>query len=294
MAIVSAAIAPHGDLLVPELCAPRDVAVGADLRAAMERLAARCAATHPEVVVVVTPHGLHLEGRFAVVTAGRLAGSVGDDRATASGEAPDPGGRIDLAVLTDRHLAAAILAALRTAGLPASGVSFGGNVPEEAVMPLDWGALIPLWFLGGRHDPPLQAVVVAPARDLPLDQHVRAGAAIARAATASGRRVLFVASADQAHAHRRDGPYGFDPAAAHFDRLAVELVKADRLAELLELGPELIAAAKPDSLWQMVMLHGALAAGGPWRSELLAYDAPTYYGMLVASYLPADRRASGH
>jgi aromatic ring-opening dioxygenase LigB subunit len=267
----------------------------------MARLASRCAAARPEVAVVVTPHGIHLEGRFAVVTAGRLSGSLGGEApaATSSGEghaqsAGTEGGEggaggppISLTVATDRDLAQAVLVALRAAGLPACGVSFGGNVPGESVMPLDWGGLIPLWFLGGRSDPPLPAVLVAPARDLTLEQHVRAGAAIAQAAAASGRRVSFVASADQAHAHRRDGPYGFDPAAASFDRLAVELVKADRLERLLELTPATIAAAKPDSVWQMLLLHGALAAAGHWQPEFLAYAAPTYYGMLVAAYLPA-------
>ena len=288
MPIVGAAIAPHGDLLVPELCGPRDLGLAGELRAAMEHLAGWCAALRPEAVVLVTPHGLHLEGRFGVVTAGHLAGAVGEQGdPTGSGEGHGPGGRIRLSISVDRPLAAAVASAIGAAGLPVSPVSFGGNAPEEAVMPLDWGSLIPLWFLGGRAEPPVAAVIVTPARELSLEQHVRAGAAIARAAAASGRRVLFVASADQAHAHRRDGPYGFDPAAAQFDRLAVELVKADRLAGLLALPSDLIERAKPDSLWQMVMLHGVLGAGGPWRSELLAYAAPTYYGMLVAAYRPA-------
>jgi hypothetical protein len=32
----------------------------------------------------------------------------------------------------------------------------------------------------------------------------------------------------------------------------------------------------------MVVLHGALGDG--WRAELLSYEAPTYFGMLVAAY----------
>jgi len=39
-----------------------------------------------------------------------------------------------------------------------------------------------------------------------------------------------------------------------------------------------VAAAKADSLWQLLMLQGASAG----RAELLAYAAPTYYGMAVA------------
>jgi aromatic ring-opening dioxygenase LigB subunit len=32
----------------------------------------------------------------------------------------------------------------------------------------------------------------------------------------------------------------------------------------------------------MLMLHGAL--GGDFRAELLSYEAPTYFGMLTASF----------
>jgi aromatic ring-opening dioxygenase LigB subunit len=139
-------------------------------------------------------------------------------------------------------------------------------------MPLDWGALIPLAFL-----PELPVVVVSPARDLGLQAHVRAGEAIARAPG----RIGLVASADHGHAHDPDGPYGYDPAAAEYDERVVELVRENRLEGLLEL-EDLAGRGKADSLWQMVVLHGALGDG--WRAELLSYEAPTYFGMLVAAF----------
>jgi aromatic ring-opening dioxygenase LigB subunit len=230
--IAFAAIAPHGDVdLTPEL------------REAMEELGRRCTA---DVAIVVTPHNVHVEGHFAVVTAAR----VGEHE-------------------TDRALAHAIVAELRADGLPVVGVSYGGNDPAAAEMPLDWGAEVPLRFVQAP-----RVVVVAPARDRPLDEHVRAGAAIARA---TGEvRVALIASADHGHAHDPDGPYGFDPAAAAYDNRFLELLAA----EPLDFTPlaELVAAAKADSLWQLLMLQGASAG----RAELLAYAAPTYYGMAVA------------
>jgi len=78
------------------------------------------------------------------------------------------------------------------------------------------------------------------------------------------------------HEHDPDGPYGFDPAAAAYDSRFQELLAAQPL-DFTPLG-ELVDAAKADSLWQLLMLQGA--AGGP--AELLAYAAPTYYGMAVA------------
>jgi aromatic ring-opening dioxygenase LigB subunit len=149
---------------------------------------------------------------------------------------------------------------------------------------MDWGVLIPLWAMGGRHEPPVPAVVVSPARDLPLEAHVRAGRALARAAGESGKRIALIASADHGHAHDADGPYGFDPAAAAYDRQVVGLVQENRLEGLLELDPAFVDAAKADSWWQMLMLHGAL--GENWRAEFLSYEASTYFGMLCAAYAP--------
>jgi aromatic ring-opening dioxygenase LigB subunit len=201
---------------------------------------------------------VHVEGHFAVVTAAKTEGSL------AQWEHPE----ITLEREVDRELAAAILAELESA----VGISYGGNDTAEAVMPLDWGALIPLAFL-----PELPVVVVCPARDLGLEAHVRAGEAVARAPG----RIGLVASADHGHAHDPEGPYGFDPAAAEYDERVVELIRENRLAGLLHL-EDLAGRGKADSLWQMVVLHGALGDG--WRAELLSYEAPTYFGMVVAAF----------
>ena len=229
--IAFACIAPHGDMdLDPAL------------RAAMEELGRRFAAAAPDVAVVVTPHNVHVEGHFAVVTAGR----VGEWE-------------------TDRGTAAALLGS----GLPILGVSYGGNDPAQAEMPLDWGTEVPLDFLRAP-----KVVVVAPARDLQLEDHLRLGEAIA----ALPGRVALIASADHGHAHDASGPYGFHEAAAAYDARLQEILAAPRL-DFLPLA-ELVDDAKADSLWQLLVLQGAV--GEAARADVLAYARPTYYGMLVA------------
>jgi aromatic ring-opening dioxygenase LigB subunit len=229
--IVFACIAPHGD-----------VDLDASLRSAMEELGRRFEAAAPEVAVVVTPHSVHVDGHFAVVT----AANVGEWE-------------------TDRELASALL----ETPLPILGVSYGGNDPATAEFPLDWGTEVPLGFLRAK-----RIVVVSPARDVRMEQHVRLGAAIA----ALPGRVALIASADHGHAHDPDGPYGVDPAAAAYDRKLQEILASARLDFLALAG--LAGAAKADSLWQLLVLQGAV--GESASADVLAYAAPTYYGMLVA------------
>ena len=231
MSLVFACIAPHGDVdLAPEL------------RSAMEELGRRSAAAALDVAVIVSPHSVHVEGHFAVVTAGR----VGEWE-------------------TDGVLAASLL----EAPLPILGVSYGGNDPPTAEFPLDWGTEVPLEFIR-----PPRVVVVVPARDRPLEEHLRLGEAIA----ALPGRVALIASADNGHAHDANGPYGFDPAAAEFDARLQEILASPRL-DVLPLA-EIVEPAKADSLWQLLVLQGAV--GESARADVLAYAAPTYYGMLVA------------
>src|SRR5207237_9709294 len=103
--IVFAAVAPHGDLSLDPA-----------LRSAMEELGRRFDTAAPDAAIVVTPHHVHVEGHFAVVTAAR----VGEHE-------------------VDRNLASATIDALRAAGLPVVGISYGGNDATQAEHPLDWG-----------------------------------------------------------------------------------------------------------------------------------------------------------
>ncbi|HLX20637.1 MAG TPA: hypothetical protein VKR23_10840 [Gaiellaceae bacterium] len=222
-----------------------DVDLDPALRAAMEELGRRFEAAQPDVTVVVTPHNVHVERHFAVVASSRI------------GEWE-----------CDRDLAHQLL----VSDLPIAGVSYGGNDASKAEMPLDWGTEVPLTFL-----PAKRVVVVSPARDLSYEDHVRLGRAIAWLPG----RVALVASADNGHAHDTDGPYGFDPAAAQYDDLLLEILASGGL-DFRPLAAY-VDAAKADSLWQLLVLQGAV--GEAARADVLAYARPSYYGMVVAEVL---------
>ncbi len=275
MGLVFACIAPHGSMAIAEWCRPEERALAMTTRAAMEELGRRFRAATPEVTIVLTPHQVHVEGAMAVVTAGTMAGTL------EGGATP-----ITLRCPVDRELARAVASAVRDAGVPMVGVSYGANDAAAAVMPMDWGTQVPLHFMGGRDDPPKPIVMVAPARDLAWEAHVRAGTALANAAESSGKRVALIASCDHGHAHDPKGPYGYSPASKVFDDRVVELVKGNALGQLLSFDAAFVSEAKADSFWQMLTLYGAI--GDRWRGELLSYEAPTYFGMLCAAYAPRD------
>ena len=275
MGLVFASIAPHGSISIAEWCTPEQRPLAARTRAAFEDLGRRFDAAKPDVTVLLTPHHVHVERHMAIVVSGGVHGVL-------EGGAS----RVELRSTVDRELARAIGRAMEVAAVPIVGVSYGANDQTAAVMPMDWATQIPIHFMGGRSSPAVPIVMIAPARDLSWELHLAAGRAIATAAAESGKRVALIASCDHGHAHDAKGPYGYSYASKVFDDRVVDLVKRNALGELLKFDPALVAGAKADSFWQMLMLHGAI--GDAWRAEFLSYEAPTYFGMLCAALTPPD------
>lgn len=288
MSLVFACVAPHGFTIIPEM----DPEAGGALatRASMEELRRRCAAARPDVIVVATPHGTRVDGAICLAGAARAAGTL------------RWGGRqIEMNVPLDQALTDGLAAAARVEGVPVALASFAGNRRDQSAVYLDWGTITPLWYLGhGRNmvghgdvlapapqdsGPPV--VIAVPSRLLPRTAMVAFGRVIAEAAAADGRRVALCASCDWGHTHLASGPYGYHPASAEVDALVVDALRANDPGRLIDLPDELVQNAAIDGLWQTLMLAGALERV-PMRGEVLSYEAPSYYGMLVASYKPID------
>lgn len=287
MSLVFAGITPHGFPLVPELSADAEGAMAT--RRAMEELGRRFAAARPEVIVIATPHGTRVEGAICLAATARAAGALHWKNK-----------QFELNVPVDMKLTDEITATAQEKGIPIALAGFGGYQRERSIIPLDWAVMIPLRFLSYaqnmvgygdvfvRPDEPdngLPVVIAAPSRSLPRSMMVEFGKAVAEAAGQDGRRVAFIASCDWAHRHKADCPFGYHPAAAEVDAIVVEALKVGYPARLIDLPEEMAQNAAIDGLWQTLMLAGALEHM-PMRGELLSYEAPTYYGMLVAAFTP--------
>ena len=275
MTTVFACIAPHGAEIIPELAGNMFDAF-AETRRGMAELASLTEKQDPNTIVIATPHNLRLEAKIGVVTSEFTEGSLRENDKM-----------VELRCSCDRELAKTTLRKANELKLPVVGANYGTSDGPASCMPMDWGTLIPLWFLVGRGNEDLKVVVVTPSREIPLNELVSFGKIISDVAAASGKRVAFVASADQGHAHRADGPYGYNPASAQFDQLVKEAVQKNDLNPLMSLSSEFVENAKPDSLWQLAILHGILVRTR-MVGHMLSYQTPTYYGMLCASYLPVE------
>lgn len=284
--LVFACVVPHGTMVVPAVS--DEAGKAAVLREALMEVRRRCEAADPEVLVIATPHGVRVEGTICLAAVARGTGTLRYQ-----------GREVDMNIPVDLPLTDAIAERAESHDVPIALAGFAGNRRDQSAIPLDWGVMTPMWFLGHNHytvrqsdaltepqetDSPT-AVIVAPSRQLPRSAMVEFGKAMAEAAAASGRRVGYVASCDWGHRHQESGPYGYHPAAAEVDAKVVQALKDNDPGQLIDLTDQEVQDAAIDGLWQTLMLAGAMEVT-PLKGEFLAYEVPSYFGMMVAAWAP--------
>jgi aromatic ring-opening dioxygenase LigB subunit len=261
---------PHGDV-IEELGGP-NVDLTRQTHLAMLEAGRRMAEARPDTIVIATPHGVRVDDFIGISMTEFAAGGL-----------QGAGGTVMVEMPVDQHMAFAIAQRSFMAGIPIARCSFGTGSGPESRLPLDWGSIIPLWYCGAQWANKPRVVVVVPSRSVDEWALVEFGRIVAGVAAAGPKRVALIASCDWSHTHDEDGPYGFHEDAVKFDDLARDLIGRNDLDGFLELDLEFVENAKPDGIWQTLVLSGAID-GTPLKSEILSYQRPTYFGMLVATF----------
>jgi aromatic ring-opening dioxygenase LigB subunit len=267
MTLIYACIAPHAGDLIPETVS--DPAVVKLTRQSMQEMGEHLQALNPEVIIIANPHGFRVQNALSISIA---------ERASA-----DWSPEVKLEFEMDSALANAIADRADEMNIPIVRYIYGASGGPECFIPLDWGAVVPLYFMGHRFVPKPKLVHLSPMRTLPFATHYEFGRAIGRVIQESALRIAFIASADQGHAHEANGPYGFDPAAAQYDAWMQEVIRLNRLDDLLSADPELVEQGKPDSLWPTLILAGLLKEN-PMAAKFLSYEVNVYFGILCAEF----------
>ena len=271
MPLVYGCIAPHGTEVIPVLASGR-LGLFAPTRRGMRKLAQDLKDERPDTIVIASPHNLRLPKHLGVVISEYSTGRVVEGTH-----------EVRLRAQCDVELGMALIERAERRRLPIVGANYGALEGPMSDLAMDWGTLIPLWFFLKETRLKSKVLILTPARGIPLEQNHEFGKCIAEVSEESRRRIALVASSDQAHTHRKDGPYGFDPRAKDYDKRVIEAIEGGKLSALTGLDTKLVDAAKPDSLWQMTILAGALSVV-PMSGELVSYQVPTYYGMLCAGF----------
>ncbi|MBS4174439.1 extradiol ring-cleavage dioxygenase [Bacillus sp. FJAT-49736] len=267
---VFACITPHGGEIIPELAGDRPDRMKLT-RNSMVKLGTKMKEANPDTIIVLTPHGTRIDGQFSISNSERMMGSFDEND-----------GYYEMERMVDRELALEITKAAKESGLAAGSINYATAAGPLSCLPLDWGAIVPLAFM-----PEIPIVVITPSREVPLEDHYKFGEVLRTVVQGSAKKIALIASCDWAHAHDENGPYGYDPAAAMLDEEVVGLFRSNELEKMVEFDPEYIEAAKPDGIWQTMILAGALPKEKR-KIHLYSYEVPTYFGLICAEVTNAD------
>ena len=267
MTLIYACIAPHAGDLIPTTVDSKNKVIRT--RQSMQAMGAKLDVLAPEVIVIINPHGFRAENAMSISTA---------ERATA-----DWAGNIKLDFDMDGELAYSIADKAAEMNVPVVRYIYGSSGGPDCFIPLDWGAVVPLYFMGHRFEHKPKIVHISPMQTLPYKTHYEFGRAIGQVIQESKKRIALIASADQGHAHHVNGPYGYDPASAEYDKWMQETIRSNRLDNLLLANSRLVENGKPDSLWPTLVLAGALKEN-PMQVRVLSYEVNVYFGILCAEF----------
>jgi aromatic ring-opening dioxygenase LigB subunit len=263
---VFSCIAPHGGEIIPELKGNEPSRMNVT-RGSMFKLGEEMEKAKPDCIILLTPHGTRINGQFSITDSERMLGIVEENDASFQMERS-----------VDRELAGAIFEEARQSELHVGMINYGTSAGPFSCLPLDWGAIVPLRFM-----PEVPVVVITPSRDISFEEHIRLGKSIRVVVQKSNKRVGLIASCDWSHAHDETGPYGYHDAAGQLDTDVVTLIKENRLEEMAKFDKTYIENAKPDGIWQTLILAGAILPDER-KSEFLSYEAPTYFGLICTAY----------
>jgi len=276
-----AAITPHPPIIIPGIGKKEDLKKVKDTIKAMEKLGKEIAEAEPDTIIIISPHALVHQDRFAVYGSPRFFGDFGHfgPPRIASGEAGAPD--INFRFENDLELASEIIEKANDAGIKA----FPFGDPDSDSFELDHGEMVPLYYLT-KHLP--ESVKILPIAYSYLDraQHYGFGQIINQIANSQkqkAKRIAIIASGDLSHRLIQGAPAGYSEAGHEFDNQLIEFIKYNKAREIMEMDEELVENAGECGFRSILILYGTLE-GMKYQPEILSYEGPFGVGYLVANF----------
>lgn len=261
MSLVFAAITPHPPLLIPSI-GKEAVKKLEKTQIAMEQMEKDLYITHPEIILIISPHGSYFDDVFTL--------NFSPEYQTDLREFGDLSTKLKFKGET--HLSTLIREGSKKEGFPTTMIS----EPR-----LDHGSSIPLLYLT-KHLKNIKIIQIGFC-DLDWKTHVAFGAMLADKIAEINKRVAVIASGDLSHALISDAPAGYNAAGPEFDRKIQELLASNNLSGMLQLDKKLIENASECGFRSFLILMGILQ-GVHHSYKEYSYEGPFGVGYLTANF----------
>jgi len=256
------------------------------VHAAAEQVGRQIDDLNPDTIVLSTPHGIAAPEDFIFYFSPKGSGFADTDNCAC------PPCCYNLSVAMDTNGVKTLFSTLKAEENVSYLSAFGPPGNEDTPFPLRWGEIVPLYFTKNILSRSKVIVLSQPSRRytdsvemIPELRHL--GKNLFRILHSQSKRIVVIISADLAHTHLKSGPYGFSTAAEPFDKACGAWVTSQDSGKLIVEAASFVDKALSCGFTGLVMLDGMLKAGSvDWESRLLVNFHPSYYGMMLASFVP--------
>jgi len=264
MSLNFAAIAPHPPILIPEI-GQDDLNKIAETAVAMRKLAHNFYEAEVDTLIIVSPHGLVYPDRFNISAMHKSFGTF------AQFDAPN----IALEYANNLDLVAKISEAAQKNGIEVLTYNNGGEFYE-----LDYGVMVPLYYLRREQEAGLKVVVITYA-ELDRSAHFAMGQILGEVARRFPDRVGILASGDLSHQLIQK------PETKKIDQKLIDDLKSNQIQNILYYDEEIVESWSECGYRSILILLGALDSIET-KPEILSYEGPFGIGHLVANFKLPD------
>lgn len=259
--LVFSAISPHSPLLIPSIARENHKKLEVTLNALAD-LEKKLLNAKPEVIIIISPHGLIHADSFTINFNPIFKGSLkefGDFS-------------INLEFPSEPQLTERIRHSLLEKNIP---------VTLESINNLDYGITIPLYFLTKR----IPSIPIMPINNsfLNLKTHFDFGRVLKEKILESNKRIAVIASADLSHKAGPGSPIGFSEQGKKFDEKLIEFLNHKNITGILKFDEAFLKESAECGLRPITILLGVLE-GINYKPQIFSYEAPFGVGYLTAHF----------
>lgn len=259
-------LVPHPPIIIPEIGQEQRKFSQATIDA-MTKTAEEVDSFDPEVVIIISPHGVMFKDAVSMWLEPTMRGDFS--------QFGHP--ELEMQVPVDTDLGEKVVKKMKEKDMPLA-VLTKENLPEHWDQSLDHGIMVPYYYFDKAG---VDAKMLAFTYGL-LDRHTLYdfGRALQEVMEEEDKRYVIVASGDLSHCLKDDGPYEYRPEGETFDKELLRIIIDDGLEGILDMDEKLIERAGQCGYRSLVILAGILHRR-PRVSKFMSYEGPYGVGYAV-------------
>jgi aromatic ring-opening dioxygenase LigB subunit len=274
MPITGAFILPHGSLILDPSIEKLDQQAY-DLNKSMVQIAQLIEKKNPELCLLITPHGIAHSTDYLFYD---------NEYASGTAEWDNKYSEFSVKVPIETKILPNLVKTLQKTGLPVNTIT---TFTKTASAPLRWGEVVPLWFLRNittkYHILSISSKRISHIVDIIAELQLL-GQSLINFYSKGKSNVILLISGDLSHTHSKNSHFGFQPEAEQLDNLIIQWIENQDSSLLIDQAPKLLHKGLCCGFAGLVILDEYLKQT-KIHSTIHSYAHPTYYGMVVASFV---------